>query len=100
MALAYALSQPGLQVEKSTGEFPADKITALLIRSSTKVDDSFLSQYPQLKVVISSTSGTDHLDLEALAERGVVAMHTPGANAASACELTWALILASHARTS
>jgi D-3-phosphoglycerate dehydrogenase len=44
--------------------------------------------------VVTATSGFDHIDLKATAERGVTVMHTPDANAASACELTWALILA------
>lgn len=71
-------------------------VEGLLIRSTTRVDDAFLKHYPNLKVVVTSTSGTDHLDTKALKARNIIAMHTPEANATSAAELTWSLILACH----
>lgn len=68
----------------------------LLIRSGTKVTRELLSKMPNLKVVISATSGFDHIDLKDCADRGIIVMHTPQANAASAAEHTWGLILASQ----
>ncbi len=65
----------------------------LLIRSQTKVDLHFLNQAPALKLVVTATSGFDHIDWRACRERGITVTHTPEANAQSAAELTIALIL-------
>jgi D-3-phosphoglycerate dehydrogenase len=66
----------------------------LIIRSRTTITREFLAQAPKLKVVITATSGFNHIDLDATQERGIAVMHTPEANAQSAAELTWALVLA------
>lgn len=68
----------------------------ILVRSGSKISKEVLSKMPELKVVISATSGFDHIDLKACAAQGVVVMHTPGANAQSAAEHAWGLILASQ----
>jgi len=68
----------------------------LLIRSGSKINKEVLGKMPELKVVISATSGFDHIDLKACTARGITVMHTPGANAQSAAELTWGLIIASQ----
>lgn len=65
-----------------------------LIRSQTKIDAYFLDQTPKLKLVISATSGFDHIDWRECQKRGITVSHTPEANAQSAAELTLALILA------
>lgn len=69
-------------------------VDGLIIRSRTHVDDAFLERAPKLRALITCTSGFDHIDLDACVKRGVRVMYTPTANAASACELTWALTLA------
>lgn len=69
---------------------------ALIIRSRTQITSELLERSPRLELIITATSGFDHIDLQAtsaLAPRLHV-MHTPEANAASAAELTWALVLA------
>lgn len=70
--------------------------TALLTRSGTHVDTDLLKKCPKLKVIITATSGFDHLHLKSCAERGITVMHTPQANAISASELAWTLILTSQ----
>lgn len=67
---------------------------ALLIRSRTIINKNLLDQAPQLRVIISATSGYDHIDLPAADERKLVVMHTPWGNAQSAAELSWLLALA------
>ena len=67
---------------------------ALVIRSRTRIDSELLLKAPKLQVIITATSGFDHIDLEATEARKLAVMYTPEANAASACELTWALVLA------
>jgi D-3-phosphoglycerate dehydrogenase len=66
----------------------------LLIRSRTVIDEDFLSRAPKLKLIVSATSGFDHIDWRLCKERGIVAAHTPSANAQSTAELTLGLMLA------
>lgn len=67
---------------------------ALIIRSRTKIDAAVLAKAPRLKMIVTCTSGFDHIDLVATEARGLSVMYTPDANAAAAAELTWALVLA------
>jgi D-3-phosphoglycerate dehydrogenase len=69
-------------------------VDGLILRSRTQVNEALLLRAPKLRAVITCTSGFDHIDLKACAKRGVRVMYTPNANADSACELTWALVLA------
>lgn len=68
----------------------------LLIRSGVKVSRELLAQLPKLKVVISATSGFDHIDLKACREKSVIVMHTPEANSQSAAEHTLGLMIATQ----
>ncbi|MEM2930631.1 MAG: NAD(P)-dependent oxidoreductase [Thermoproteota archaeon] len=43
----------------------------LIVRSNTVVDRGFVSKLPNLKLVVSATHGEDHIDKQALAERGI-----------------------------
>jgi erythronate-4-phosphate dehydrogenase len=54
----------------------------LLVRSVTRVDAE-LVEGTHLKFVGTATAGTDHIDLEALRERGIHVVHAPGSNAPS-----------------
>lgn len=71
---------------------------ALLLRSGTRVDVTTLSQFPELKVIVSATSGFDHMDFRLCQSKNIVVMHTPSANAISAAEHTLGLIIASARR--
>jgi D-3-phosphoglycerate dehydrogenase len=80
-------------------------VDALIIRSRTRIDSKLLARAHKIRVVITCTSGFDHIDLAAAHARGVHVMYTPDANPASAAELTWGLVLScarglvqSHAR--
>ena len=68
-------------------------VEALLVRSRTKVSEALLLQAPQLKYVITATSGFDHIDFLACEKAAVQVAYTPEANADSAAEHTLALIL-------
>lgn len=67
---------------------------ALIIRSRTKIDEALLQKARQLQLVITCTSGFDHIDLNATEKWGITVMHTPTANIQSAAQLTWGLVLA------
>ena len=82
-----AISELGEHLAKATG---------LIIRSKTKITRELLSQAPNLKLIITCTSGFDHIDLQATQEKNIHVMFTPNANAVSAAELTWGLILNTH----
>ena len=68
---------------------------ALIIRSKFKVTKELLDRALALEVIVTCTSGYDHIDLEETKKRGLYVMYTPDANVNSTAELTWALILAS-----
>ena len=67
---------------------------ALLIRSKTLINDSLLKRATHLELIITATSGFDHIDFSEIAKTKIKVMHTPDANAISAAELTWGLVLA------
>lgn len=67
---------------------------AVLIRSRTRIDTDFLEKAPKVKLIVSATSGFDHIDWKECKKRGVICAHTPEANAQSTAELTMALMLA------
>jgi D-3-phosphoglycerate dehydrogenase len=67
---------------------------ALVVRSATKVTPELLDQAPLLRVVGRAGVGIDNINLEAATHRGVLVMSTPGGNAVSVAEHTFALLLA------
>lgn len=66
---------------------------ALIIRSRTAINEELLKKARQLQLIITCTSGFDHIDLDATQKWGVTVMHTPSANIESAAQLTWGLVL-------
>ena len=91
-------NQPFLEVRKTAQSditsLDLSGVSGLIIRSRTKITRELLSRAKGLQVIITATSGFDHIDLEACAEWGVTVMFTPRANVESAAQLTWALVLA------
>ncbi len=70
------------------------KVNGLVIRSRTQIDENVFSRAKQLQVIITATSGFDHIDLNAAKKWGVTVMFTPDANIESAAQMTWGLVLA------
>jgi D-3-phosphoglycerate dehydrogenase len=66
----------------------------LIVRSATKVTPELLEAAPRLRVVGRAGVGIDNIDVEAATRRGVLVMNTPGGNAVSVAEHTFALMLA------
>ncbi|MNK26248.1 D-3-phosphoglycerate dehydrogenase [compost metagenome] len=66
---------------------------ALIIRSRTQINEELLKKARQLQLIVTCTSGFDHIDLDATEKWGVTVMHTPTANIESAAQLTWGLVL-------
>ena len=57
----------------------------LIVRSITRVDESLLAG-SQVRLVLTATSGTDHLDLEYLARAGIAVKDAAGSNATAVVE--------------
>src|ERR1700735_1477996 len=67
---------------------------ALIVRSATQVTAQILESAPNLRVIGRAGVGVDNVDLDAATRRGVLVMNTPGGNAVSVAEHTFALMLA------
>lgn len=67
---------------------------ALVIRSKFKIDEVLLQKTPKLELIVTSTSGFDHIDLKATQKRNIKVMYTPEANVVSTAEHAWALLMA------
>lgn len=80
-------------VETCTEENLA-QANGLIIRSKFKIDASVLDRAKNLEVIVTCTSGYDHLDLAETTKRNIKVMYTPEANIAAAAEHTWALLMA------
>ncbi len=72
-----------------------ERAEVLIIRSSTQVDRDFLKNCKNLRFIITSTSGFDHIDLDATRDLKIRCFHTPQAQVAAAAEMTLLLIMAS-----
>jgi len=95
----YLQQQPQFEVLRSDSpiHLPLEHVVsahALIIRSRTRIDEELLKKARNLQLIVTATSGFDHIDLEATQKWGVTVMHTPAANIESAAQLTFALLLA------
>ena len=70
----------------------AAEADALIVRSDI-VDAEVLTAAPALKIVVRAGAGYDNIDLKAAANRGVVAMNTPGQNSNAVAELVFGLMI-------
>ncbi|MDO3704057.1 NAD(P)-dependent oxidoreductase [Micromonospora sp. C28SCA-DRY-2] len=84
---------PGVRVEV-LDRLPAAShpAVAAVVRSGTRLSAHHLDRLPALRHVVRPGSGTDNIDLPALAARGVNLHRNPAANAAAVAE--WTLLAA------
>src|SRR6266850_6734640 len=68
-------------------------VTAMLVRSETKVTNKVIEAAPSLRVVGRAGVGVDNVDVAAATQHGVVVMNTPGGNTVSTAELAFAMVL-------
>jgi D-3-phosphoglycerate dehydrogenase len=91
------LKQAGLNTVLTTKETIAAELAdadALIVRSATRVTPELLDKAPKLRAVGRAGVGVDNIDLPEATKRGVLVMSTPGGNAVSVAEHTFALMLA------
>lgn len=67
---------------------------AVLVRSATRINAAILSSARKLRLIGRAGSGTDNIDVGESTRRGILVVNAAGANTLSACEHTWALLLA------
>lgn len=106
--IADSLDASGLEVFRAAGAdlhlLTADErprlaeliggFDALVVRSATRVTAELLAAGAGLKVVGRAGIGVDNVDVKAATERGILVVNAPTANALSATEHTFALLLA------
>jgi len=83
--------EPGLHADDLPGRIPG--FDALVARS-TKVKRAVFEAADRLVLVIRAGAGTNTIDTDAAASRGVFVSNVPGRNAAAVAELTMGLLLA------
>jgi D-3-phosphoglycerate dehydrogenase len=67
---------------------------ALIVRSQTKVTARVIEAADRLKVIGRAGVGVDNIDVEAATRHGIVVVNAPDGNTISACEHTFALLMA------
>lgn len=65
----------------------------IITRSRTLFGADFFTKAKRLQILITATSGFDHIDLNAARKWGITVMFTPTANVESAAQMTWAHVL-------
>lgn len=65
----------------------------ICVRSVTKVNEEFLKLAPKVKFIATATSGSEHLDKEALKAHGIPWTAAKGSNAVSVTEWVMAVML-------
>jgi D-3-phosphoglycerate dehydrogenase len=96
-SLGMLKSEGIFEITKSQNQQPTVKevsdIEALLIRSRTIINESFLERASKLELIVTATSGFDHIDLKACQRKKITVMHTPDANKEATAQLTLLHIL-------
>lgn len=92
-----ALEQKGFHVqfeyEKRDSDHASEDVTAVINRLHP-ISDTWMAQYPNLKIIAYHGVGYDGIDTEAAKARGICVAITPGQNALAVAEHTMALIMA------
>ncbi len=90
-------SSGALQLQRACGLQPSSEelreTEYLIVRSRTLVNRQLLDQAPRLRLVVTCTSGFDHIDLKLCQERGVQVAYTPESNVQAVAELTLSLMV-------
>lgn len=90
--LGDVITVPGREIDTED----VSRADALVVRSVTRVDRTLVGG-SRLRFVGTTTSGYDHVDVDALAERGIAFAHAPGCNATAVADWVLAVLAALHA---
>ncbi|TRY29398.1 4-phosphoerythronate dehydrogenase [Aliiglaciecola sp. M165] len=73
-----------------------DNIDVLLVRSTTKVNESLIHRADKLKYVATATAGSDHLDKHYLNQRNIPWGSAAGCNAIAVAEYVLSCLMVEH----
>lgn len=76
MAPFAAALAPALSCRTSVGPGEEDDVVAM-VTGSPRIGEAEVAPYANLRLVLTCSIGTDHLDLDALRARGIVVANTP-----------------------
>lgn len=75
---AHLLAELGVQVQRHPGPRPPMRgVELLAVTSKVQVDTAFLETAPKLQLVVTTTSGHEHIDLQACRQAGVAVSRSP-----------------------
>lgn len=75
---AMALRRLGVELGFSVEPVPdVSTVVVLVVTSGVRVDEALLERAPELRLVVTTTSGTDHIDVSAARKRGVLVARCP-----------------------
>lgn len=94
-SLAGAIASLGAEVEELPRSAPPPRAHAIVINTKVAVGERELAAMPALELIVTTTSGYDHVDLDAAARRGVAVARCPLArrDAVVDCALAMGLAL-------
>jgi glyoxylate/hydroxypyruvate/2-ketogluconate reductase len=75
-----------------------DQAQALFVVSSDKVDANFVAQTKQVKIIATGSVGTNHIDLTACKNRGILVTNTPDVLTEATADMAWALLMSAARR--
>jgi D-3-phosphoglycerate dehydrogenase len=90
---------PGFDVQDVAGkgaealDRALPEAVVLVVRSETKVTAELMAKAPRLRIIARAGMGVDTIDLAEANHRKIAVLTAPGANANSAAEFTFALLL-------
>lgn len=73
-------------------------VDGLLCMLSDRIDRELIDSAPNLKVISNYAVGTNNIDLQASADRGIIVTNTPGVLREATADLAWALLMAAARR--
>ncbi|MEC8355167.1 MAG: phosphoglycerate dehydrogenase [Verrucomicrobiota bacterium] len=99
LGVEFLQKQDGFEVIEAYGLSPeqvleqARDVSAIIVRSDTKVSKEVIEVASKLKAVGRAGVGVDNIDVQAATEKGVIVMNTPGGNTIATAELTFTHML-------
>lgn len=89
-ASSYSVTFQSATVQELKTGFDAE---VLLVFVNSRVDAEVLQRFPQLKLIVTRSTGFDHINLAACAERGIVVCNVPTYGERTVAEYAFALLL-------
>lgn len=83
----------GTKVKKDVNNIKTCNAECITIKSSSNINENVLNKFPNLKLIVTRTVGTDHIDLEKCKLKEIAVYHIEDYGAYNIAEHTFALLL-------